>query len=201
MRPLFRGCALFVALVSLLAWPGAAPAQELYLDQDRYQHSEGLVEVRRPDREWVFFDLQVQRAMLEKEAPGADVSRSFQSVLCRLHHPGLKATVTVYLLPFATAEGLEPLQRAAVEHVAKQGGKLLGAGQAGFQGRTIVKVDYSVEVTELGASEAKATYVSQVDCPVRGREHRIVLILEAPLDERKAAHRALKAVLKKLRVL
>lgn len=190
----FSSAALLVAMCL-----AAAHAGDLYKDEETYE-AENLVVVTRPGRDWVFIDLDEQRRQLGTELTAYDLQAKFQGLLCRLHHPGMKATVSVFAFDLPDGVDLAAQEAALKEQLSRGGARLLGAGRGVLKKREVLQTDYEVEVKAIGGQPGGTYHVRRIDWLRPDVKKHLVLVLEVPKEERKQALSEHKALLKKLKL-
>jgi len=190
--------AALLACAAVLAPAAHAGDPPLYLDKDEVSLENDLLTLQRPDREWVFIDTRLQYQMLMRERPAAEVDAAFRGLLARLHHPGLRATLSVYAfdLPSET-----PASKRAVDLKAElraRGVKVRSLRVGPLRGRAVVRVEYRVP-QKKDDDDSEPLAVTRVDCPRPDRMRLVVLVFEVPLEHRRAGGALLKQILKRIR--
>jgi hypothetical protein len=200
-----RGRAPALALGLALALVALAPiagADDLYLDgRESFASESPKIEIVRPDADWKFVDIAIQRRDAERADPAA--GRAFDDLVARLHHPPTRGTVSVYVFPTRGARldlaALEASARADVARLKK--GEVLEQSRGAIGGREAVRTDYTgVPEGARGVAAGTVFFFSRIDALSPETAHAVAIIFEVPRDRSKAALAGWRKVLKKLKL-
>ena len=171
---------------------------------DRFYCESPRVEVVRPDRCWLFVNIEVQRRDALRVQPAAAVEELFRNLRMRMHHPPTKATLSLYTFGFdGTAPDLGTIEARARQDVSKRKeGVFLRSGRVRVGGRDGVLTEFEAAPEGPGARGAGPGpfFVSRLDLIEPEFGFALVFVFEVPKDRMKAALPAWKRILKNLKL-
>ncbi len=194
---------VFAAAAGAWAEDGAGREPEpVLIDRERLSDpGPPAFTISRPDREWLFVDIERQQAELAKTLPARTIEERFRGLVGRFHHLGLEATISVYVFPYgagAPKAGAPLVERALAELSARAGVRVLEAGPFVLRGRPAAWVEYEIESPDADGERRRWRCV-RIDCPFVEAERLFVLFLEVPPKYRKAGRADLKKLVRSLR--
>jgi hypothetical protein len=204
MRPIARSdLACILAPLAVFAAGLALAGDDLYDEKkDVFTSDVPKIEVVRPDAEWRFVNLDVQRQ--DEMARRPEAARDFQNLVARLYHPATKAAVSIFAFKFEIAKpDMAKIAEAALEDVKKRKDwKLAEQTRGAIGGRDAVKTDYyaSVETAQGGALAGDVYFYSRIDAVEPDIGESLVIVFEVPKDRLKTALPGWKKILKKLKL-
>jgi hypothetical protein len=179
----------------------ARGTDELFLEVETFTSADGLVTLTRPNAEWAFLDLEVQKREAGQVLSPGQFTRAFRDVVARAHHPGLRATLSVYVVRSRPEPDLEALVTRAREAAAASSGTVKGLKKARVSGYPGVQVDYVVAMKGVPDQPDGNTWIRRVECALAGRSQVVILVFEVPLESWKSVKGEHKAFLKKVKLL
>ncbi|GIW72431.1 MAG: hypothetical protein KatS3mg102_1973 [Planctomycetota bacterium] len=199
--------ALLAALGGVFGLPAlarqAGGGEELYRDVDRFSSEEPPLVLERPNREWVFIDLERQRAALAAELPADLLQAQFRGLRARLHHPRTRATLSVYAHEGQQAAALEPeglLERTLRAVRERPGVRVVEAAPLLLKGRPAAWVRFETEAAPVRGSGAPGGNYAcvRVDCPLPDHRTLLILYFEVPAAGWPEVRRELRSILGRL---
>lgn len=192
-----------IALLFLLLGSGLALAGDDLYDEKReaFASDAPKIEVARPDAEWLFVNVPVQRQMAEAAHPGS--GGEFANLIARLHHPPSKATLSIFAFKGIAAAEPAKVEAQALEDVKRRKDwKLVEQTRGALGGRDVVRTDYyaRVETAQGGATAGDVYFYSRIDAFEPEQSTALVIVFEAPKDRMKTAVAGWKKILKKLKL-
>jgi hypothetical protein len=197
---------LKLGVILLLLVSGSFAADDdIYLDQETFSIAAPPVELRRPDKDWLFIDVAKQRAAEAKSRPSGDIEAEFDRLEARLHCAPLRALVSVYVERLDRAPPpVADIEANVRKIVASRKGEVVEAGRVLLGTEEAVKVDYlcAAEKTqrEAKAGAPSVFYYSRIDCPRPKAQAVVTLFFEAPKERIAKAKPAWLKLLKRLKL-
>ncbi len=186
--------------LALVAASAARGEDQLLLELETFTSKSGLVTLTRPSAEWAFLDLDVQRREAALVLPPGQLTRAFRGVVARVHHPGMRATLSVYVVRARPEPDLEALVTRAREAAAGASGKVKALNRGKVSGLTGVQIDYVVTLEGVPGQPDGESWIRRLECALPGRDQVVVFVFEVPVDNWRSAKREHKKLLKKARL-
>ncbi len=202
-----------LALVVTLAPALAGGDDEIFLEgRETFKVETPVIEMTRPDGDWVFIDVEKQREIALKSRPPPSVQDEFGNLRARIHNASQRALVSVYVNRCVgtppDAARLEADLRA--ELALRKGAQLVEAGRVQLAGSdaAAARLDWVATVDKLpvgqrevpGGGASNVYYYSKIDSARPQAGVVVSFLFECPKDRYARAKPGWLKFLKKLKL-